>query len=143
MSVAGHLPIVGVGAVVFHEDRVLLVKRAKPPNENQWAIPGGKIRFGETLQHAAEREVMEETGVRIQAGKPIHAFDLIQCEDDERAGWHYVVIDLAAVYLSGYPVARDDATEARWFSQQELASYPVNSTTLELLAQHHTFRFTA
>ena len=71
-------PLVAVGAVVFNQNRVLLVKRAKPPAQNQWAIPGGKVRLGETLQQAAEREIHEETGIIIRALKPIYTFDIIQ-----------------------------------------------------------------
>src|SRR5690606_38422498 len=60
------LPHVGVGAVVFRGDAVLLVLRGRSPNQGEWAIPGGKIRWCETLQAAAEREVLEETGERIR-----------------------------------------------------------------------------
>ncbi|MGD9150765.1 MAG: NUDIX hydrolase, partial [Desulfobacterales bacterium] len=83
-------PRVAVGAVVFKEDRVLLVRRGQPPAENLWAIPGGSVEIGETLQQAAEREIWEETGIRIRATKPIYTFDVI--ERDERQGirFHYV-----------------------------------------------------
>jgi ADP-ribose pyrophosphatase YjhB (NUDIX family) len=61
------LPRVAVGAVVFKDNKVLLVKRAKPPAQGLWAIPGGSVELGETLQQAAERETLEETGIMIQA----------------------------------------------------------------------------
>ena len=64
-------PCVAVGAIVFKEDRVLLVRRGKAPSREQWAIPGGSVILGESLQQAAEREVFEETGIRILAGEPI------------------------------------------------------------------------
>ncbi len=64
-------PQVAVGALVFRENRVLLVKRNQPPGKGFWAIPGGRLKLGETLKEAAEREVMEETGVIIRARSPV------------------------------------------------------------------------
>jgi ADP-ribose pyrophosphatase len=137
--VKANSPQVGVGAVVFHQNRVLLIKRGQAPNKNQWAIPGGRIQLGETLQQAAEREILEETGIRIKAGKPVFSFDLIQHDDEQQCQWHYVVVDLDAEYLSGDPVAGDDAVEARWVSADELTELPVNETTLQLLKNHYQF----
>jgi len=132
-------PQVGVGAVVFHQNRVLLIKRGQPPNAGQWAIPGGRIKMGETLQQAAEREILEETGINIKAGEPVFAFDLIQRDDESQCRLHYVVVDLAAEYLGGEPVAADDAAEARWVGASELAGLPVNETTRQLLLTHYQF----
>ena len=132
-------PQVGVGAIVFHQNRVLLVKRGQPPNKNQWAIPGGRIQLGETLQQAAEREILEETSIHIKAGKPVFTFDLIQHDNQERCQWHYVVVDLDAEYLSGDPVAGDDAIEARWVKAGELTELPVNDMTIKLLKTHYAF----
>lgn len=132
-------PQLGVGAIVFHQNRVLLIKRGRPPNAGQWAIPGGRIKLGETLQQAAEREILEETGVRIKAGEPVFAFDLIQHDSEGQCRLHYVVIDLAADYLSGDPLAGDDASDARWVSAGELAGLPVNATTLQLLKSRYRF----
>lgn len=122
-------PVVGVGAVVRRGDAVLLVQRAKPPYQGQWAIPGGRVGFGETLGAAAERELLEETGVRIRAGAPVYSFEHI----DVAAGWHYVVIDLAADYLDGEPVGGDDAAAAAWVALAELDTLPVNATTRDCL----------
>ena len=66
--------MVAVGAVVFNDKRVLLVRRGQPPSEDLWAIPGGKVGLGETLQAAAEREIREETGVSIRALEPVMPF---------------------------------------------------------------------
>ena len=71
------VPRVGVGAIVIKDGKVLLVKRAAPPNKNMWAIPGGMLELGETIQEGAEREIFEETNIRIRAGKPIFTFDLL------------------------------------------------------------------
>ena len=120
-------PIPGIGAVVIHQNQVLLVKRANPPKQGLWCIPGGKIRFGETLQQAAEREIMEETGITIKAGDPIYVFDLI--EED----FHYIIIDLLADYISGAVNAGDDAMEAQWFELQNIDLPHIDQETKFLL----------
>ena len=132
-------PLAGVGAVVFHQNRVLLIKRGQPPNAGQWAIPGGRIKLGETLQQAAEREILEETGIRIKAGEPVFSFDLIQHDKQGQCELHYVVVDLTAEYISGEPIAGDDAAEARWISAGELADLTVNALTIKLLKDRYAF----
>ncbi|HEY0719739.1 MAG TPA: NUDIX hydrolase [Gammaproteobacteria bacterium] len=128
-------PVVAVGAIVRRGDDILLVLRGTPPNENQWAIPGGRLHLGETLQQAAEREILEETGVLIKAGEVIYTFEHIVRDRDGNVQFHYVVLDLAAEYQSGEPQAGDDAREAGWIPLAQLAQWPVNSTTRQALCQ--------
>ncbi len=82
------LPRVAVGAFVFHEGGVLLVRRGKPPAEGQWAIPGGSVELGETLGEAAEREILEETGIVIRAREPMFTFDVIDRDPDSPPDFH-------------------------------------------------------
>ena len=128
------LPRVAVGAVVIHNDLILLVKRGKPPAKGEWAIPGGSLELGETLQAAAEREIYEETGITIQARKVIYTFDSIVMDGD-RTRFHYVILDLEASYLAGEPRAGDDVLEAGWFGSGQLEALGVNTRTLHLLTE--------
>lgn len=132
-------PQVAVGAVVFRENRVLLVKRTQQPGKGFWAIPGGRLELGETLKEAAEREVREETGVIIRAGNPVYTFDLIEHDDQGRIRFHYVIVDLLADYLSGSPHPRSDACEARWIGPRELDKLPVTKTTRAFLKEKIKF----
>lgn len=128
-----------VGAVVFKEDRVLLVRRGQPPAEDFWAIPGGRVKIGETLQQAAEREIREETGVQIRAAKPIYTFDVIERDESDGVRFHYVIVDLSADYVSGELSAGDDAVDVRWVSAEEIKMLAVNATTLRLLQTQFHF----
>ena len=128
----GH-PRVAVGAVVFKDECVLLVRRGQPPAEDLWAIPGGSVEVGETLREAAEREILEETGIHIRASKPIYTFDAINRDEAGKVRFHYVIVDLAADYVSGEPSPGDDALEARWISAKEINDLKVSPATLKLL----------
>ena len=132
-------PCVAVGAIVFKNNRVLLVRRGKPPAENLWAIPGGRVNIGETLQQAAEREIYEETGIVIEAGKPIYTFDVIDRDAHGRVRFHYIIVDVMGQYLRGTPRAADDARDARWVTPEMLARLQVNARTRRLLAERFGF----
>jgi 8-oxo-dGTP diphosphatase len=128
-------PRVGVGAVVLRKGRVLLVRRGVEPALGLWAIPGGGLRLGETLQEGAEREILEETGIVIRAGEPVFTCDSLQRDAEGRIRFHYVIVDVKADYLSGDVKGADDALEARWVSPAEIRELPVTQSTLKLLTQ--------
>ena len=132
-------PRVAVGAVVFKEECVLLVRRGQAPAKDLWAIPGGSVEIGETLQEAAEREILEETGIQIRALKPIYTFDVIDRDAAGKVRFHYVIVDLAADYVMGEPVPGDDALEARWVSAREINGLEVSAATLKLLKTRYSF----
>jgi ADP-ribose pyrophosphatase len=132
-------PVVAVGAIVFRKNRVLLVRRGQPPSQGMWAIPGGRVKIGETLQEAAEREILEETGITIQAREPVYTFDYIERDGSELPRFHYVIIDLIAEYIRGKTRAGDDAVEVSWVSADELDHLRVSSKTLSLLKTQYDF----
>ena len=104
-----------------------------------WAIPGGSVEICETLQRAAEREILEETGITIKALEPVFTFDYIERDDFGCARFHYVIIDLNANYVSGEPRAGDDAAEACWISSEEMSALSVSSKTRQLLKTRFDF----
>lgn len=117
------MPMIGVGAVVLRGDRVLLIRRAKPPRQGEWSLPGGLQKLGETVYEAAAREVLEETGVVARPRGIIGVFDLIERDSDAEGAlvrWHYTLIDVVARWQAGEPQAAADAAEARWFSVAEV-----------------------
>jgi len=124
---------VAVGAIVIKENRILLVKRNKEPGAGAWAIPGGSVRLGETLQEAVERESLEETGLRVKAKDPVHTFELIKRDHENRIRFHYVIIDLLADLIGGELRPSDDAADARWFTPEDIESVGVTESTREFL----------
>jgi 8-oxo-dGTP diphosphatase len=132
-------PHVAVGAVVFKENKVLLVKRDNPPGKGLWAIPGGRVQLGETLQGAAEREIREETGVIIRAKDPVYANDVIERDTHGRIRFHYVIVDLLADYVSGEPNPGSDACDARWIAHRELDELPLSTNTKKFLKEEIKF----
>lgn len=110
------VPVPAVGVVCIRGDEVLLIRRGKPPRAGEWSLPGGRIEPSERAVDAALRELHEETGVEAEIVGLIDVVDGIFPE----AGMHYVLIDYAARWLSGEPVAGDDAAEARFWPVSEI-----------------------
>lgn len=106
-------PLACVGVVCRRGDEVLLVRRGREPLKGKWSIPGGKMEFGETAKEAALRELQEETGITARITRLIDVVDSIM-EDQ-----HYVLIDFEAEWISGEPVAADDAEEAEFVPVKE------------------------
>ncbi|MFP4392963.1 MAG: NUDIX hydrolase [Desulfohalobiaceae bacterium] len=126
-------PRLGIGALVLHGGQVLLVRRGTAPAMGQWSIPGGMVELGESLQQAAEREILEETGISISAGEPAYVFDWIEKDPAGRVLYHYVIVDLWAKYLGGSLYPGDDALQAEWINFSGLQDFCLNQNTRYLL----------
>lgn len=112
--------LVGVGAVIFRGDEILLIRRGKPPFKGYWSIPGGKLKHGETLRAGLAREVREETGGDIEIGPLIDVFEALPGEIAGREpADHMLLIDFIAEWRGGPPIAGDDAAAAEFVSREE------------------------
>ena len=132
-------PRVAVGAIVFKNGKILLVQRGQPPAEGLWAIPGGSVKLGETLQQAAEREILEETGLTIRAREPAFTFDVVVRDDHGAVRYHYVIVDLMADYVRGNPRSGDDALDVGWFAVEDIRKVKVSEATRKLLKERFNF----
>jgi 8-oxo-dGTP diphosphatase len=123
-------PVPAVGVVCLRGAEVLLIRRGKPPRVGEWSLPGGRIEPGERATDAALRELAEETGVTARITGLIDVVDGIFTE----AGLHYVLIDYAAEWVSGEPIAGDDALEARFLPLDQVAALIDWSETRRIIA---------
>jgi len=126
-------PLVGVGAIIIEEDRVVLVRRGHAPLAGKWSIPGGVLEVGETLRKAVVREVREETGLTIEPGELLGVFERVLPDEQGRMKYHYVLIDFLCTRTDGELVAADDAEEARWFRREELTPLGLARETEEVI----------
>ena len=126
-------PFVGVGVVVWREDRVLLVRRARPPRAGSWSLPGGLLELGETAQDAARREVAEETGIAVRLLGLIDVVDLVRRDEAGRVRRHYTLLDYAAEWARGELRAGSDAAEAAWFPLAGLEDLDLWSETVRII----------
>lgn len=133
-------PVVGVGVVVWRGDEFLLVRRGKAPNKGQWSIPGGAQQLGETVFAAGEREVLEETGLRVKVLGLVDVVDGIHRDESGVVDWHYTLVDLVAESPSGEAQAADDAEEAAWFSLARLPGLGLWSETERVIRQSASIR---
>jgi len=113
-------PIVGVGAFVLQDDRVLLVRRGRSPARGKWSVPGGRVRLGESVEAALLREVQEECGLAIQLKGLVGVVDRIIPDPAGRVQYHYVLIDYLAAPLAGEARAGSDAEAVRWVPVEEV-----------------------
>lgn len=126
-------PLVGVGAIIIDGPRVLLVKRAHPPLQAQWSIPGGVLEVGEFVRDAAVREAREETGLIVEPGELLGVYDRVLRDTEGRVQYHYVLIDFLCRQVGGELFAASDAAEVRWFTCEELPALNLAEDTQDVI----------
>ncbi|MBO6782270.1 MAG: NUDIX hydrolase [Alphaproteobacteria bacterium] len=152
-------PISGVGVVVLKDDHVLLIRRGREPRIGQWSIPGGKQELGEGWRETAAREVREETGIEIEVVGIVDVVDaIVRDGDPARPGtqgvtvpaanddnpvppgdrpvrYHYTLVDCAARWTGGEPVAGGDAAHAEWWPLARLDELALWTETVRIIRE--------
>ena len=126
-------PLVGVGAVILDQGRVVLVKRKFPPLAGDWSIPGGRLKIGETLREGVVREAREETGLTVDPVELLGVYDRLLLDEAGRILYHYVLIDFLCRRLTGELQASGDADDARWFSPEEIEKVSLVADTAQVI----------
>lgn len=120
-------PVAAVGGVVLEGERVLLVKRAQPPRQGEWSLPGGRLELGESLVDGVRREVKEETGLEVAVGPMVEVFDRVHRDDAGAIRYHFVIVDFLCRPIGGTLAAGDDASDVRWVAREGVAALGVNA----------------
>lgn len=134
------VPKVGVGGILLDGSRVLLVRRGKDPGKGLWSIPGGKLKWGETLHQGVAREVCEETGLVVRVESLAGITEVRFPAEDPQPQFHYILIDFFCSPVSGELVCSDDAEEAAWFDLSQLDKLPTTEGLSEKLQKWITSR---
>lgn len=116
-------PIVGVGAVIIEQGRIVLVKRRFEPLAGQWSLPGGRLELGETLEAGLAREMLEETGLEVEVGPVVDVFDRILLDPERKVRYHYVLIDYLCRPVGGALSHGSDVAAAELVDPGELERY--------------------
>jgi 8-oxo-dGTP diphosphatase len=127
-------PLLGVGALIFDEGRILLVERGKEPLKGYWSLPGGLVEAGERLEDGVVREVLEETGLAVRAESIATVFERIMPDCDGACEYHYVLVDFYCTVQGGTVRAGDDSAKAEWFAVSELENLLMTEGTREVIA---------
>jgi len=121
-------PVVGVGAIVFQEGKILLEKRSNEPAKGKWSIPGGVVEVGEPLEEAVIRETLEETGLTVEEPRLVDLVYQVDRDEEGKVKYHFVIIDYLVKVKSGKPVAASDAEELRWVALDEVEAYNLTAS---------------
>ena len=125
--------MLGVGALIYDADRILLVERGKAPLAGYWSLPGGGVEAGERLEDAVIREVLEETGLTVAADSLATVFERIMPDAASRCEYHYVLIDFYCTITGGELRAGDDSRDVRWFPIDSLGGLLLTAGTREVI----------
>ena len=125
--------MLGVGALLFEDDRILMVERGGEPLRGQWSLPGGCVETGERLTDAVCREMQEETGLLVEPLGVVEIFERIMRDEAGGAEYHYVLVDFLVRRTGGTLAAADDVSQVEWFTLDQLADLPMTLGTLEVV----------
>lgn len=128
-------PLVGVGAVIIKDGKILMIKRAFDPGKGRWSVPGGLVEVGERLAEACEREAEEETGIKVKVLEMIGAYDMIVPDDSGKIKYHYVLIDFLARPTGGEERESQEVLERRWVSYDEAKQLDMTNSARKALQE--------
>jgi ADP-ribose pyrophosphatase YjhB (NUDIX family) len=126
-------PLLGVGALIFRRNYILMVERGGDPLKGWWSIPGGLVETGELLEDAIRREVREETGLEIRPAGMLQIFERIMRDSRGAAEYHYVLVDYICRVRGGMLHAGDDVSRAEWVRRPDLKNLQITEGTLAVI----------
>ncbi len=125
-------PVIAVGAIIRHQDRLVLIRRDKEPAKGFWTFPGGAVELGESLQDAVRREVLEETGLQVEPGEVATVIDHVARDEAGAVRYHYIIVDYYARPVRGALQPGGDVSDARWVGLADLDGLEMTEKAGEL-----------
>ncbi|MCS7113956.1 MAG: NUDIX hydrolase [Nitrososphaerota archaeon] len=129
-------PVVGVGAIIVCNGKILLEKRRSDPGRGKWSVPGGIVELGESPENAVVREVKEETGLEVDNPELVDVVNNIILDEDGKIQYHFVIVDYFVKLRGGELRAADDAEELRWVNLEEAEKYNITDTLRAFLKRN-------
>lgn len=129
-------PIVGAGACILREGKLLLIRRGAEPGKGRWSIPGGLVELGENVEDAMVREAKEEVGLDVKAVKLVDVFDSLTLDDLGRVQYHFVVVNFLVRLVGGRLHTADDVTESKWVPLDEVEKYELTRSFRTFFEKH-------
>ena len=133
-------PLLGVGALIFQGETILLIERGQEPLKGSWTLPGGLVEPGERLEAAVAREILEETGLRVRPREVVEIFERIMVDEQGRTEYHYVIVDYWCEVEGGTLKAASDVADARWVRREEFSQYELSPGTLDVIEKGYRIR---
>jgi 8-oxo-dGTP diphosphatase len=127
-------PYLAASAAIVRDGKVLVVRRARPPANGLFTLPGGVVETGETLVEAVAREVREETGMTIEPVALAGFREAILRDAQSRVERHFIILCFASRWRAGEPILNEELSEARWLEPAELAGLPTTPGLAEIVA---------
>lgn len=133
-------PVLGIGALIFKRNRILLVERGKEPLKGFWSLPGGALETGELLEDGIRREVLEETGLVVKPLEVITIFERLMPDAEGRTEYHYVLIDYMCRVISGEAAPASDVSALCWVDEKDVPGYRLTEGTLGVIQKAFRLR---
>lgn len=133
-------PLLGVGALIFDGDAILLIERGQEPLKGHWTLPGGLVEAGELLEDAVRREIIEETGLQVEPLSVVEIFERILRDGEGKPEYHYVIVDYLCSLTGGTLSAASDVARAAWVRREDLSAYRLSEGTLGVIEKGYRAR---
>ena len=128
-------PVIAVGAIIRHRDRLVLIRRDQEPARGYWTFPGGAVELGESLEDAVRREVLEETGLHVELGAVAAVIDRVDRDEAGAVRYHYIIVDYHVRPVGGALQPGSDVSDARWVALADLGNLPMTKKAGHLARQ--------